>query len=70
MSDNNTRLVIVHPGSRVIDATGEPVTIVAVRPDGVPLGIGPFDRAPRLVRVRTDAFGGEHDQAIGLPVAA
>lgn len=55
-----------HIGERVVTREGRVVTVVAIDREGRVFAIGPGDRVPRLVRPVTDAFGGEHDAALGM----
>lgn len=56
----------VLPGARVVTRDGTVATVMHVLPNGIVLAIGPGDALPRPVRVVCDAFGGEHDMAMGL----
>lgn len=60
-----TRTVHVFPGERVVTTAGRVVTVAYVTPAGVVMAFGPRGM-PVPVRVVADAWGGEHDQAIGL----
>lgn len=59
------------PGARVMTRDGTVATVTHEQ-DGVLYGIAHGDRVPRPIRPVCDAFGGEHDSAIGLdmPLAA
>lgn len=51
-------------GQRVMTTDGVVCVVVAVNDNGQVIGLGPFDRTPRLVRPVYDAWGGEHDCSI------
>lgn len=57
---------VIYPGQRVVTSAGDVVTVALVRGDGVVLAWRHGQPMPVPVHVRTDAFGGEHDQSIGL----
>lgn len=59
-----TRQIVVFPGSKVITRSGEVATVAFVNHDEVHV----FDRCGsyKSVDICGDAFGGEHDQEIGL----
>lgn len=56
--------VNVHPGQRVITASGTAATVAFVDARGVVYATGPRDRTPVPVIVRCDAWGGEHDLSV------
>lgn len=60
----NTRKVIVYPGSKVITTAGNVVTVAFVN-CGQVYAHG-RNGLPEAVVVVGDAYGGEHDQVLGL----
>lgn len=58
------RKILVHPNQKVITTTGE-VAIVAFVRHGQVFVFG-RDGLPKAVDICCDAFGGEHDQTVGL----
>jgi hypothetical protein len=59
------RQIVVHPGQRVIDTQGRTVIVAYVHTDGV---WAYWNGEIVLVQVTGDAWGGEHDQEIGLNI--
>lgn len=68
MNDNfqRHRDVTVHPGQRVVTTHGDTRVVAFATPEGV-WCYGP--RGLELCAVVCDAWGGEHDLAIGLDAA-
>lgn len=58
------RKIIVFPGQKCVSTEGEVVTIAVINDGGV-WAYG-RDGLPKAVDIVGDAFGGEHDQAMGL----
>lgn len=56
----------VQPGQHIITSHGYVAIVAMVRPNGDVYAHTPLGALPVRVRVRGDAWGGEHDLAHGL----
>lgn len=62
----NETAALCHPGERVITRAGDVVTIAYVTDDGRVFAWRTGRSVPILVCPRGDAYGGEHDMALGM----
>lgn len=65
-NDNGTNRADVtwHPGERVVTRDGGQAVVIGHDAMGNVIGVGTFDRVPRVIRPVCDSWGGEHDCAM------